>query len=75
MQGMFDIFVDAGFLFINKTIDYLLEHGVNVYQYILTYEREFSFLHVFGLAPRGVCHTDDLIYMWDTVDLARVSFR
>ena len=51
MQGMFDIFVDAVFLYgTHKTIDYLLEHGVNVYQYILTYYN-YLFSRCLSLLP------------------------
>ena len=65
-QGMFDMFTDSGFLYgTYKTINYLLKHGVTVYQYILSYEGEHSFTEVFGVEPTGVCHADDLIYIWD----------
>eukprot|EP00091_Calanus_sinicus_P022818 TRINITY_DN7448_c0_g1_i3.p1 TRINITY_DN7448_c0_g1~~TRINITY_DN7448_c0_g1_i3.p1 ORF type:complete len:435 (+),score=107.28 TRINITY_DN7448_c0_g1_i3:279-1583(+) len=69
-QGMFDMFTDAGFLYgTHKTINYFLEHGMTVYQYILTYEGEFSLSQLFGVDPTGVCHADDLLYLWDPVDI------
>ena len=65
-QGMFDMFTDAGFLYgTYKTIQYLLEQGVTVYQYILTYRGEHSFSEAFGIEPVGVCHADDLMYLWN----------
>jgi len=65
-QGMFDMFTDAGFLYgTYKTIQYLLEYGVPVYQYILTHRGEHSFTEAFGIEPVGVCHADDLIYLWN----------
>ena len=46
-------------------INYMLEYGVTVYQYLLTYEGEYSLSMVWGLDPTGVCHGDDLIYVWE----------
>ena len=68
MQSMFDMLTDAGFQYgTHKMINYLIKHDVTVYQYMLTYEGEFSFTQLFGLNPAGVCHADDLIYLWDPV--------
>ena len=65
-QGLFDMFTDAGFLYgTYKTIDYLIKHGVTVYQYILTYEGEYSFSEIYSVPPNGVCHADDLLYLWN----------
>ena len=68
-QGLFDMFTDAGFLYGTfKTINYLVAQDVTVYQYILSYEGEFSFSQAFGVdPPLGVCHADDLIYIWEPV--------
>ena len=69
-HGMFDLFTDAVFLYgTYKTINYFLEHGVTVFQYILTYRGQFSFSQDFGVDPLGVCHADDLIYIWNPVDI------
>jgi len=66
LQGMFDMFTDAGFLYgTHKTINYLLEQDMVVYQYMLTYEGQYSFSQLFGVDPTGVCHADDLIYLWE----------
>ena len=39
---------------------------MTVYQYLLKYEGKYSASVLFG-APvgTGVCHADDLIYLWD----------
>ena len=53
-QGLIDLFTDAGVLYGNyKTIKYLLKHNVTVYQYILTYEGQFSVTQLYGLDPIG----------------------
>ena len=53
----------------HKTINYLVEHGVTVFPYILNYTGQFSFTQAFtGFTVNetfGVCHGDDLIYMFD----------
>ena len=40
---------------------------MTVYQYLLTYEGQFSFTQLFGQDPVGVCHADDLIYLWNPI--------
>ena len=65
-QGLFDMFTDSGFLYgTYKTINYLMKKGVTVYQYILSYEGEFSFSEIYGVPPTGVCHADDQLYLWN----------
>ena len=65
-QGLFDLFTDSGFLYgTYKTINYLMAKGVTVYQYILSYEGEFSFSEIYGVPPTGVCHADDQLYLWN----------
>ena len=65
-QGLFDMFTDSGFLYgTYKTINYLMTKGVTVYQYILSYEGEFSFSEIYGVPPNGVCHADDQLYLWN----------
>jgi hypothetical protein len=60
------LFTDSGFLYgTYKTINYLIEKGVTVYQYILSYEGEFSFSEIYGVPPNGVCHADDQLYLWN----------
>ena len=38
-----------------------------MYQYILTYQGEYSYTNIFGLPTIGVCHADDLIYIFDNI--------
>ena len=69
MQGMFDMLTDANFLYgTYKTINHLVRYGVTVYQYILSYEGQFSWSQLHGIDdPMGVCHCDDLYYLWNPV--------
>ena len=68
MQGMFNMFTDAGYLHgTYKTIKHLLKQNMTVYQYILTYEGLYSLTLMSGILPKGVCHADDCIYLWDPV--------
>ena len=48
-----------------KTIDFWLQNGMTVYQYILTYEGHFSDAINNGLEPMGVAHGDDLLYVFN----------
>ena len=68
-QGIFDLGTDSWFLYgTHKTIKYLLQYGVTVYQYVLTYGGKFSWSQLYGVdPPQGVCHGDDLIYLWNPV--------
>ena len=70
LQGIFDVFTDSGFLYgIHETTNYLLAHNVKVYQAILTYQGQHSLTEYVGLGKYGVCHADDLFYMWTNVRL------
>ena len=66
-QGIIDMFTDAFFLYgTHKTIDYLIQNNVTVFQYILTYEGQYSFSTIWiGIEPMGVSHADDLFYLFD----------
>ena len=67
-EGMFKMFTDASFLFgIHNGIRYLLKHGVTVYQYVLTYQGEYSLSNLFQVPTVGVCHADDLLYIFGPV--------
>ena len=50
-----------------KTIKYLVNHGVTTYQYFFNYRGQFSFTNLYVNGSIGVCHGDDLIYLWDPV--------
>ena len=67
-EGMFKMFTDAGYLFgIHNAIGYLLKHGAKVYQYLLTYQGEYSSVNGFGIPTSGVAHADDLFYIFGPV--------
>ena len=69
-QAVFDMFTDSDFLYgTYKTIYYFLKHSMTVYKYILTYQGQFSITQLYGFGPVGVCHADDLLYMWDYPEL------
>ena len=69
-QGAFDMFTDAGWLFgIHKMVNYLANHEVKVFQYILTYQGQYSLTQFYGLDAVGVCHGDDLFYIWESLPL------
>ena len=66
-HGVIDMFTDAGFQYgTHQTINLLVEQNVTLYQYLLTYQGEYSASVFFGGTPpgNGVCHGDDLIYLW-----------
>ena len=48
-------------------INGLLSHGTKVYSYDLTYEGMHSYTNLLGLPHLGVCHGDELIYMWHPI--------
>ena len=60
---------DARFTYgASKTIDYLVQQGVDVFPYMLSYEGEFTILKVMNgldVNNTGVAHGDDLFYLWD----------
>ena len=66
INELIDMFTDADFLYgTYKTIKYCLDQDMTIFQYILTYQGIFSFTQNYGIAPMGVCHLDDLIYLFD----------
>ena len=67
IQGLVDMLTDATFLYgTRKTIDYMSSHGVKIFEYIVTYEGEYSFTQAAGIeSVLGVCHGDEMIYMWE----------
>lgn len=46
---------------------YLLAQNVPTYSYILTFEGQHSFTELFGIEKQGVCHADDLLYLFAPV--------
>jgi len=66
IQSLIDIWTDAWFMHATyKTVKYMVEWNVTVYQYILTYWGEYTLSEYWGLGKFGAAHGDDLIYMWD----------
>ena len=65
-QGAVDMITDSLFQYgTHQTIKYLVENNVTVYQYLLTYQGEYSTSPIFEVpAHNGVCHGEDLIYLW-----------
>ena len=50
LQGLIDMFTDSTFLFgVFKTVNYLVQQGVGVHQYMLTHRGQFSFTQLFGI--------------------------
>ena len=61
------MYTDGVFLYGSyKLTNYLIKHGITVYQYVLTYKGEHSFAKFFYgiIEPKLVCHADDLLYQW-----------
>ena len=70
-QEVIDMFTDASFQYCaHETINYFVQWGMTVYQYILTHRGAYSLSNLFGVpAGTGVSHADDLIYLWKIEDL------
>ena len=65
IDELIDISTDAIFLYgTYKTAGFLIQNGVTVYQYILSYEGDFSFGNGYG-----VNHGDDLLYLWNYANI------
>merc|ERR1712013_387667 len=66
---IYEMFTDAFPLFaVHQTMKAFLAQNMKVFHYILTYKGEFSLLDIsYGLPPTGVCHADDLLYLFDPV--------
>ena len=76
-QGIINMFTDASFQYCtHETINYLVQYGVTVYQYILTYEGKYSFSTLDGVpVGTGVTHGDDLFYLWDMPYLTDLGYN
>ena len=63
LQGLTNMFTDSSFLFgVYKTVNYLVEQGVGVHQYMLTHKGQFSFTQLFGI-PDTVSRVKGLTLM------------
>ena len=69
-QAIIDLFTDSSFQYCtHETINYFVQWGMTVYQYILTHKGANSLSALFGVpAGTGVSHGDDLIYLWEIED-------
>jgi len=69
LEGITDMFTDASFLYgLHRTSELMLSQGMTVFQYMLTHQGRYSFTQLFGIPePVGVCHADDLLYLWEPV--------
>ena len=62
---MIDYETDGEFLYgARKTLDYLSNHGVKVYEYIFSYVGEQNTGCQFGHCGLGVAHGEELQYIW-----------
>ena len=65
-QEMFDMMTDSVFLYgTHRTIRHFLKHNVTTFSYILTYQGNYSFTNYFGIETIGVCHGDDIVYLFE----------
>ena len=65
-QQFINLITDSNFLYgTHKQVNYLLEHGVPTYQYLLTYAATNSLTTSLGYPSFGVCHGDDLQYIFE----------
>ena len=56
---------DAMFLYGTfKKVNYLLQHGVPTYKYMMTYQGDKSYTNNAGFPSFGVCHADELQYLF-----------
>ena len=68
IQALIDMFTDTFFQYgHNRTIEYFLQEKMKIFQYLLTYEGKYSMTNIYGVDPLGVCHADDLIYLFDPI--------
>ena len=67
-QQIMDMYTDATFLHgAYRTIKYFLDFNVPTYHYILTYAGQYSYSEFTNAGKHGVCHADDLLYLFNPV--------
>ena len=65
IHQLIDLYTDGFFLYgYYKLSDYLMNQGVTVYQYILSYVGSHSFSITEGTGVIGADHGDDCLYLW-----------
>merc|ERR1712066_8661 len=73
---LIDMYTDSGFRHgTYRMINQLVEQGVSVYAWILTHQGEHTTTDLYGLPPLGVCHSDELLYMWSPVFFDNYEFK
>ena len=45
-----------------------------MFAWILTHQGEHTSSDFYGIAPHGVCHSDELLYMWSPVFFDNYEF-
>ena len=74
-QGMIDMMTDSIFLYgTHRTIKHMVNFGKQIFQYVLTYQGRFSFSNIFGVPTMGVCHADDLLYLFEPLGNSTITF-
>ena len=72
---LIDMFTDSGFRHgTYRLINQLVEQGVTVFAWILTHQGEHTSSDLYGISPHGVCHADELLYMWSPVFFDNYEF-
>jgi len=72
---LIDMFTDSGFRHgTYRLINQLVEQGVTVFAWILTHQGEHTSSDLYGIPPHGVCHADELLYMWSPVFFDNYEF-
>merc|ERR1711976_1085478 len=67
---LIDLYTDGFCLYGNyKLAEYLMKHGVTVYQYILSYVGSSSLSIIEGTGVIGANHGDDILYVWNYMNL------
>ena len=62
---MVDYSTDKTFLYgTRKTLDFLMNQGVTVYQYIFSYVGQFSTACLIEHCGLGVSHAEEIQYLW-----------
>ena len=68
LDQIIEMFTDAYFQYSTyKMVQFLTKWNITTYQYLLTFRGQFSYSQLYGIEPMGVCHADDLIYLFDPV--------
>jgi len=66
LTNLVELFTDSFALYgVFQTMEAFVAQNMKVFHYILTYEGEYSLLNLYGLPTMGVCHADDVIYLFD----------